>query len=159
MTDRAPLELFATIPPIVARLAVEMSGANRKPCGLNAAVQLVENDPRFNPYPAFSDVQFEDSVEVFRRVELNAGANRLACLRCATAARGNRCAVLSRGVDRRHHIRPRFRNDDAERFDLINAGVGRIERTRYAIEPDFALDLALEVPLEALTHALRPSGR
>ena len=36
-TLRAPLELLAIMPPTVARLAVEMSGANRSPSGCNCA--------------------------------------------------------------------------------------------------------------------------
>ena len=36
-TDRAPLELLLTMPPMVARLAVEMSGAKRSPWGNNWA--------------------------------------------------------------------------------------------------------------------------
>ena len=36
-TDRAPLELLEIMPPMVARLAVEMSGANRSRCGASCA--------------------------------------------------------------------------------------------------------------------------
>ena len=37
ITERAPQELLLIIPPMVARLAVEMSGANRSPCCLSCA--------------------------------------------------------------------------------------------------------------------------
>jgi hypothetical protein len=36
-TDLAPHELLLTMPPIVARLAVEISGAKRTPCCLSCA--------------------------------------------------------------------------------------------------------------------------
>ena len=51
-TDRAPLELLAIMPPMVARLAVEMSGAKRRPCGAQLRVQLVEHDARLDARPA-----------------------------------------------------------------------------------------------------------
>ena len=35
ITDRAPQELLLIIPPMVARLAVEISGAKRSPCGFS----------------------------------------------------------------------------------------------------------------------------
>ena len=44
-TDRAPLELFAIMPPTVARLAVEMSGAKRRPCGRSAAFSSSSTTP------------------------------------------------------------------------------------------------------------------
>ena len=60
------------MPPTVARLAVEMSGAKRRPCGLQLRVQLVEHDARLDPRPALGDVHLEDAVEVLRGVELEA---------------------------------------------------------------------------------------
>ena len=44
-TDRAPAELFAIMPPTVARLAVEMSGAKRRLCGRNAAFSSSSTTP------------------------------------------------------------------------------------------------------------------
>ena len=38
-----------------------------------------------------------------------------------------------------------LRNDDAERVNLIDAGVGGVEGARNCVEPDFARDLLLEL--------------
>ena len=80
------------MPPMVARLAVEMSGAKRRPCGFELRVQLVEHDARLDARPALRDVHFEHAVEVLRRVDLKAGADRLAGLRRAAAAHRQRTA-------------------------------------------------------------------
>ena len=73
-----------------------------------------------------------------------AGADRLAGLRRAAATRRDRDLVVCGNVDRADHRFSRLRNDDAERFDLVDAGVGRVERARQAIEPDLAVDPCLE---------------
>ena len=134
------------MPPTVARLAVEMSGANRRPCG--RSVELVEHHPRLDPGPALGDVQFEDAIEILRRVELQPGADGLARLRRAAAARRDRHTVPARGLHRPHDIVPGPGDDDAERHDLIDAGVSGVEGARDAVEPDFALDLFLELLLK-----------
>ena len=43
--DLAPAELFAIMPPTVARLAVEMSGAKRRSCGRSAAFSSSSTTP------------------------------------------------------------------------------------------------------------------
>ena len=43
----------------------------------------------------------------------------------------------------------RSRDDDAERLDLVDAGVGRIERARDLVEADFAVDRRFELALQA----------
>ena len=56
-TERAPLELLAIMPPMVARLAVEMSGANRSPCVLSCAFSSSSTIPgstRAQRSPTFS---------------------------------------------------------------------------------------------------------
>ena len=122
------------MPPMVARLAVEMSGAKRRPCGLQLRVQLVEHDARLDARPALGGVHLEDAVEVLRGVELEAGADRLPGLRRAAAARGDRDTVATGDLDRADHVVPRARDDDAERLDLIDAGVGGVEGAGDGIE-------------------------
>ena len=50
-TERAPAELFAIMPPMVARLAVEISGAKRRFVRTQRRVQLVEHDTGLDPQP------------------------------------------------------------------------------------------------------------
>ena len=87
------------MPPTVARLAVEMSGAKRRPCGRERGVQLVEDDARLDARPALGGVHLEQAVEVLRRVDLQAGADRLARLRRAAAAHRERAAELAADLD------------------------------------------------------------
>ena len=46
-------------------------------------------------------------------------------------------------VERAENVLAVSRDDDAQRLDLIDAGVGGIERARDGIEADFAFDAAL----------------
>ena len=44
----------------------------------------------------------------------------------------------------------RLHDDDAERLDLVDAGVGGIERARDLVEADFALEARFERAPEAV---------
>ena len=90
-------------------------------------VQLVEDNARFNAHPAFVDVHLEQSVEVARRVDLQTGADRLPRLRRAAAARRNRDAMRAGAGDGGQHVVARPDDGDAERRDLVDAGVGGVE--------------------------------
>ena len=111
-------------------------------------VQLVEDDARFDPGPSLGGVHLHDAVEILRRIELQAGADRLARLRRAAAARGDRHGVAARHLHRRHHIVCGPRDDDAEWLDLVHARIGGVERARHPIEAQIADDLAREVAFE-----------
>ena len=87
------------MPPIVARLAVEMSGANRRPCGLELRIQFVEHDAGLDAHPSFLDIQLEDVVVILRRVDLQALADRLPGLRRAAAAHRERASELAADFD------------------------------------------------------------
>ena len=118
------------MPPTVARLADDTSGAKRRLCGRSVGVELVEHDARLDARPSLVGIDLEDAVQVLRGVEHDAGADRLSGLRRAAASRRDRHAVLRGDVDGAHHGLRRSRNHDAERFDLVDAGVGRIQRAR-----------------------------
>src|ERR1051325_2962483 len=113
-------------------------------------VQLVEHHTRFDPGPALGHVDFDDAVEIFRRVELNAGADRLPRLRRAAAPRGNRRPMLPGDLDRADDILARARDHDPDRLDLIDAGIRRVQRAGDGIETNFALDLLAQLALESL---------
>ena len=56
--------------------------------------------------------------------------------------------------------RPRgARDDNAARLDLIDAGVGRIQRARRGIEADLAVEHGAEVALQEVAHAASDPGR
>ena len=56
--------------------------------------------------------------------------------------------MLGTKLDDTNQIVARSREHDALRFDLVDAGVGRIERTGNAIETNLAAGLLLEIPME-----------
>ena len=74
-----------------------------------------------------------------RQRAAQAGADGLACLRCPAAAQRHRAAELAANVDRLDDVRAGFRDDDADRFDLVDAGVGRVEGARHFVEANLAL--------------------
>ena len=123
------------MPPIVARFDVEISGANCRPCGLSAQVQIVEHAPRLDARPALAGVDFEHAIEVLRAVENDTRPDRLAGLRRAAAPRRDRHAELGAHPHGGHHVVRRRGKRDHERHDLVDAGVGRVERPAEAIEP------------------------
>ena len=61
----------------------------------------------------------------------------------------------ARDLDGAHDVLARPRHDDAERLDLIDAGVGGVERARDRVEADLAGDLLFELALQV--QAQRPS--
>ncbi len=112
-------------------------------------VQGVEHDTGLDARPAFGDVYFEDAIEVLRRVELQSGADRLSRLRRPAAARSDRHAMPPGDCDRADDIISCARHDDAERCDLIDARVGRVERAGDGVESDFARDPIFEFALKS----------
>ena len=76
--------------------------------------------------------------------DLDAFADGLSGLRGASAAHREGAAVAVANFDGADDVLARFRNYDAERFDLIDAGVGRVEGARNFVETDFPLDYGFE---------------
>ena len=87
-------------------------------------VQFVEDDARFDPDGAIRPREIDDAVEVLGRIELQPGADGLSCLRCAAASRRDGNAVSRGDLHRADDILARLRNDDPERLNLVDAGVG-----------------------------------
>ena len=111
-------------------------------CGRSMRVQVVEHDAGFDPRPALVGVDLEHPVQVLRGVEHEPGADRLAGLRGAAAARRDRDAVLGGDRDGADHRLGGLGNDDAQRLDLVDAGVGGVKRARDRVEADLAVDSA-----------------
>ena len=56
-------------------------------------------------------------------------------------------------LDGVHHIAAGANDDDAERFNLVDAGVGRVQPARDAVEPDFPANSALELASKSVDHS------
>ena len=145
MTERAPQELLPIMPPIVARLAVEISGAKRSPCGFSCAFSSSSTMP--------GSTCAQRSATFSSRMRLryfDVSSCRPAPIACPACDVPPPRAVIetpcARGeVDRAEDVLARFRDDDAERIDLVDAGVGGIQGARDRVEPDFAGNLLLEL--------------
>jgi hypothetical protein len=103
-------------------------GSESQPVSFELRVQFIEHDARFDAGPPLLDVQFEDMIEIFRRVDDEAGANRLPRLRRPSAAHRHRTAMLRTSADDADQIVPRARKDDPPGLNLVDAGVSGIER-------------------------------
>ena len=118
-------------------------GREAQPQRSQLRVQLVQHHARFHARPALRRIHFEQAVVIFRSVDLNPFADRLSRLRRAAAAHRDGAAKAPADLDDANNVFARLRNHHAQRPDLIDAGVGRIERPRNRVETDFACDLLL----------------
>ena len=125
-------------------------GGETQAVGRELRVQFVEDDAGLDARPALLGVHFENAVVVFRNIDADAFADGLAGLRGAAAAHRDGAAKAATDFEDGKDVFARFWNDDAERFDLINAGVGGIERAGNLVEADFALDALRKLALQLL---------
>ncbi len=126
-TDRAPAELLAIIPPSVARLAVEMSGANRRLCGLSWAFSSSSTMPG-----STRAVRRSTSTSNSRLTYLDVSSTTplpTAWPACDVppprSVSGQRIFVAQ--ADGGDDVVAVAGDDDPQRLDLVDAGVGRIE--------------------------------
>ena len=136
--DGLAVEHRAGAARVVGHHAADGGAARRRHVGREAQVvraqrrvQLVEHHAGLDARPSLVGIDLEDAIQVLRGVEHEAGADRLAGLRRAAASRRDRHAVPRGDLDGAHHRLGRSRDDDAERLDLVDAGVGRIQRARH----------------------------
>ena len=151
VVDRLAVEHRARARGVVRHHAADGGAAGRrdvrretKPVRRQRRVQLVQHDAGLDARPAFRGVDFEKPIEIFRGVDDEAGADRLTGLRRAASPHRQRAAMLPAGG----HDRTRSSRDlerRRRRLNLVDAGVGRVERARHGVEPHFAFDLAFEL--------------
>ena len=139
------------MPPIVACADVETSTGYQRPSGFKRRVQLVEHDAGLDPGGAALGVDLEHAVQVLAGVDDERGADRLAALRRAGAARQDRHAGVRRRPRRAQTASSaRARHDDAERLDLVDRRIGRVAAAAPGVEQHFARELAAEACLEGV---------
>ena len=101
---------------------------------LQEPVEIVEDDARLDHRATARDVQLQELVEMLRRVDDQAGIDRLAALRRAAAAHGQRQPLLAAGVERRRHVVAGAGDDHAGGHDLVDRGVGGVTPAVEAVE-------------------------
>jgi hypothetical protein len=107
-------------------------------------VELVEHDAGLDAGPALLNVQLQNASQVFRCIDDKACANRLSRLRCSAPAQRQRTALSGADSDDVDEVVTCARENDPSRLDLIDAGVGGIQRTGDPVEADFPAGLALQ---------------
>ena len=122
------------------------------------AVEGVEDDAGLNAGRAADGVDVEDGVEVLAAIEDDAGADRLAGQAGAAAARRDRHVHFGGDLHGRDDVFGGFGDDDAERLDLIDAGVGAVEAARGDVEADFAGEVLAQVTGQAVAAEVGEVG-
>ena len=114
-------------------------GAELQAVRRQAPVELVENDAGLHADRAAGRVDVEDRVQVLAAIDDDAGADRLARQAGAAAAGDDRDVASRRRSARADDVLGGLRHDDAERLDLVDAGVGAVEPARRGVEADLAV--------------------
>ena len=96
------------------------------------------NYARFDPGPAFVGVHLENVVEIFGRVENDGMTHGLSCQARSAAAGKQGNAEFARDLDRCKDIFGGTGDNDADRLDLVDAGVRAVHQPGSSIETNFA---------------------
>src|SRR5262249_23496093 len=127
-------------------------GSEEKPHRLQMKIELFLNDAGFNDGPPLFRIYLEHTVEVLRHIDHDRFADRLTGQAGAAASWKNRYFKIAGDLHRSENVLVGSRNDDANRFDLINACVGAVHEPGSPVEADFALDAAFQRLIEIIIH-------
>ena len=119
--------------------------------GFQPGVEAFQHMAGLDGHRAPFRVVGEHAVEVARAIHHEAGADRLAVLRGATAAQDHGDVVVGRDLQRRGDVGGTFGEDHARRHDLVDRGVGRVASAGEGVEAGLAL--------QHLRKLARQSGR
>jgi hypothetical protein len=152
VVDRLAVDDGARAGRVVADHPAEVGAAGRRDVGAElqavprqGAVEGVQDHAGLDARGPADGVDGQDGVEVLAAVEDDAGADGLARQAGTPAARGDRHAHLAGDLDRGDEVVGRARDDDAERLDLVDAGVGAVEAARQGVEADLAGQVLAQV--------------
>jgi hypothetical protein len=111
---------------------------------------LIENDAGLHPRPPPLRIHFKYSIEILAHINDDSRTDGLTGQARSAAARNQRNMMILGDLHDNVNVFHGARNHDAERLDLINAGVRAVEPPRGLIEADFALNRLLEMSGEGL---------
>ncbi len=165
VVDRLAVDDAARAGGVVAHQAAEVGAAGGGDVGAELqvvvaedAVEGVEHDAGLDPRDAGGGVDVEDGVEVLAAVEHDAGADGLAGEAGAATARGDGDAHGRGDLDGGDDVLGGARDDDAERLDLVDTGVGGVELARGGVEANLALEVGAEVAGEFVALLVEEVG-
>jgi hypothetical protein len=112
------------------------------------AVEVVQHDPRLDHTGAVLDVEREDAVQVFGKIDDDAVIDGLAALRGPAATWRDDPAVVATDRQRSERLVDAPRHHHARRHDLVERRVGRIAAAVERIEEDIARNFSREPVFE-----------
>ena len=147
LSDRAPAELLPIIPPRVARSPVETSGPNIRPSGRRWALSRSSTTPGSTLTVIRSRSTIPIRLRCLERSRISAFADGLPREAGRRPPGDDRHALLGGDPDGGGQVVDGPGQDDADRLDLVEAGVGGVEPAVGGVEADLGGRLAAE-PVE-----------
>ena len=134
------------MPPTVQYSCVAGSGGEGKAVFLRGAAQLVVDEAGFHPGVALFWIEFQQAIEVLRKVDDDGGVARLAGEAGARASSEDGDAVLAADCYCGDHVLDRLRDDHADGNLTIVTEVGGVKCAGSVVETH----LRFGAPLQAL---------
>ena len=130
------------MPPIVQRACVEGSTGKNIPCWRSAVFRCAQHDARLDQCRARLRIDMQHAAQMLRAIDHQRAVHRLAALAGAAAAGQHRNAFLARDRQGGGDVVDLLRHDHADRFDLVDRGVGGVTAAVGAVEQHLAADFA-----------------
>ena len=116
-------------------------------------VELIQHDPGFDAHALFFEIQISDLTVVARKFDDQSFPDRVSNQAGPRTSRSDRNACFSRCANDRARFPRATRERRADRLDLVNRSIGRVELPRQIIEAGVATSL-LDFPLLGGSHRI-----
>ena len=126
--------------------------AEQEAMRFEGGIERVAHEARFDAGGMFLGVDVEDAPHVFGEIQDDGLADGLTGQAGAAAAREDGDIVTRRDFEGGLHVGGVARQYNADRFDLVVAGVGAVEGAGVGIEAHFAGDVLSKVVSEVRVH-------
>ena len=121
-------------------------------------IQLFLNHAGFDDSPPLAGVHFKHTIQVLRHIDDHRVSNGLSRQACPAASRKNRNFEVARNFHCGKNVLVGAGNDHADRFDLVNAGIGAVHQPRGTVEANFALHAFLQRLVKIFIHISTGTG-
>ena len=146
--DFEPQELLPAMPPMVHRAWVEGSTGKNTPCRRNSVFSAPSVMPGSTRTEPGGGIDLQHAAQELRAIHHQRPVHGLPALAGPASPGQHRDPGLARDRQSGGHVVDRLRHDHAQRFDLIDRGVGGVTAAAGAIEQHLAADFAAETQRE-----------